>query len=153
MYEKADDFLFTYPNGEHVRDFRKPWARITKAAGGPNRLFHDLRRSGVRGALTIGYGDGASYWAGTFSSSGLIVIFPVQIIFSGNRKNRLLVHATLTIDEIRPLPNQSSSTVALNSSCELNTFTRPCPNLALTFTHNAQKFIRLCDQDPLGIRS
>ena len=54
MNKKADDFLFTYPNGDRVRDFRKPWARITKAAGGPNRFFHDLRRSGVRGIVRSG---------------------------------------------------------------------------------------------------
>jgi integrase len=54
MGKAADDYLFTYPNGDRVRDFRKPWARITKAAGVPNLLFHDLRRSGVRGMVRSG---------------------------------------------------------------------------------------------------
>jgi len=54
MGKAADDYLFTYPNGDRVRDFRKPWAKITKAAGVPDLLFHDLRRSGVRGLRQSG---------------------------------------------------------------------------------------------------
>ena len=54
MGKAADDYLFTYKNGDHVRDFRKPWARITKAAGVLDLLFHDLRRSGVRGMVRSG---------------------------------------------------------------------------------------------------
>ncbi len=46
--KKADDYLFTWPNGDRILDFRAAWKRSTKAAGVPGLLFHDLRRSAVR---------------------------------------------------------------------------------------------------------
>ena len=43
-----DDFLFTWPDGSAIKDFRGAWAKATKAAGVPKLIFHDLRRSAVR---------------------------------------------------------------------------------------------------------
>lgn len=39
---------------DRIHDFRKAWATATKAAGCPARLFHDLRRSGVRNLIRSG---------------------------------------------------------------------------------------------------
>lgn len=39
--------VFHHGDGLPVGDFRKSWARAAKAAGVPNLLFHDLRRSAV----------------------------------------------------------------------------------------------------------
>ena len=52
--KSQDDFLFTYPDGTPVKDFRKPWCRATMAAGVPDLLFHDLCRTGMRNMRRLG---------------------------------------------------------------------------------------------------
>ena len=49
-----DAYVFTWPDGSPILDFRGAWAKATKAAGVPNLLFHDLRRSAVRRMLRRG---------------------------------------------------------------------------------------------------
>lgn len=44
----SDDYLFTWPNGKRIKDFRGAWNKAIKAAGVPDLIFHDLRRSAVR---------------------------------------------------------------------------------------------------------
>jgi len=46
--KQADSYLFTWPNGDQILDFRSAWAKATKAAELPGLMFHDLRRSAVR---------------------------------------------------------------------------------------------------------
>jgi len=47
--DKAPDaYLFTWKDGSPIRDFRGAWSKATKAAGVPELIFHDLRRSAVR---------------------------------------------------------------------------------------------------------
>ncbi len=41
-------FVFTWPSGKPVRDFRGTWDKIAAAAGLPDLLLHDFRRSAVR---------------------------------------------------------------------------------------------------------
>jgi integrase len=43
-----------YRGPECIHDFRNAWAAATKAAGCPGRLFHDLRRTGVRNLIRAG---------------------------------------------------------------------------------------------------
>src|SRR6202022_4272099 len=42
------DYLFTRPHGKRVRDFRGTWDNARTAAGVPDLLFHDLRRTAAR---------------------------------------------------------------------------------------------------------
>lgn len=46
--KKPDDYLFTWPSGDRIMDFRGAWKKATEAADVPGLLFHDLRRSAVR---------------------------------------------------------------------------------------------------------
>ena len=46
--KQPDDYLFTWEDGSPLKDFRDVWDAITKAAGVPGLLLHDLRRSAVR---------------------------------------------------------------------------------------------------------
>jgi integrase len=43
-----DAYLFTWSDGSRIKDFRTTWAKATAAAGVPELIFHDLRRSAVR---------------------------------------------------------------------------------------------------------
>ena len=52
--KKPDDPLFTWQNGDQVRDFRAMWRKITKAAGVPHLIVHDFRRSAARNLLRAG---------------------------------------------------------------------------------------------------
>jgi integrase len=49
-----DDFVFTWNGTRRVKDFRRAWTDLTKAAGVPGLHFHDLRRSAVRGMVRAG---------------------------------------------------------------------------------------------------
>jgi integrase len=40
--------------GHAITDMRKAWATACRMAGVPGRLFHDLRRSGVRDMIRAG---------------------------------------------------------------------------------------------------
>ena len=46
--KKPDDYLFTRENGKRVILFRAAWKSVTKRAGVPGILVHDLRRSAAR---------------------------------------------------------------------------------------------------------
>lgn len=50
----SEDAVFTWANGDPVIDFRGSWAKLTKDAGLPNLLIHDLRRSAVRRMIRKG---------------------------------------------------------------------------------------------------
>lgn len=50
----AEDFVFTWKDGRPVKDFRVSWEKLIKAAGLPELLFHDLRRSAVRNMIRRG---------------------------------------------------------------------------------------------------
>jgi len=51
---RLDCPLIFHRGGRPVREFRKSWASACKAAGVAGRLFHDLRRSGVRNLIRAG---------------------------------------------------------------------------------------------------
>jgi integrase len=48
------DRVFFSDDGSPVQDFKKAWASACKGAGVPGRLFHDLRRSGIRNMTRAG---------------------------------------------------------------------------------------------------
>ncbi len=50
---QMSEFIF-HRNGQPVLEFRKAWRSATKKAGFAGRLFHDLRRSGVRNMIRAG---------------------------------------------------------------------------------------------------
>jgi integrase len=52
--KQPEDFLFTRENGEPVRDMRRTWDALVKAAGLPGLLLHDFRRSAVRNMVRRG---------------------------------------------------------------------------------------------------
>jgi integrase len=53
----SDAFVFTWPDGRQVRDFRETWRQVTEAAGVPELKVHDLRRTGVRNMIRRGVSE------------------------------------------------------------------------------------------------
>jgi integrase len=51
--KQARDFLFTWPNGDQVLDFRVSWRKMCNAAK-VSFLLHDFRRSAVRNMIRAG---------------------------------------------------------------------------------------------------
>src|SRR5271166_1478364 len=56
--ESRDDFVFTWPHGKPIRDFRETWRNACVAAGVPKLLFHDLRRTAARNLRRAGVAEG-----------------------------------------------------------------------------------------------
>jgi integrase len=55
-----DGFVFTWPDGRPVKDFRGTWEKVTDAAGCSGLLLHDLRRTACRNARRIGVSESAA---------------------------------------------------------------------------------------------
>ena len=49
----VSDYVF-HRQGKRVIDFKRVWRSAVKAAGLPHKMFHDLRRSGVRNMIRRG---------------------------------------------------------------------------------------------------
>jgi Phage integrase family len=52
--KEPDAYVFTWPSGKPILDFRVSWAKACKAAGTPGLRFHDLRRSATRNIMRRG---------------------------------------------------------------------------------------------------
>jgi integrase len=58
--KQPEDYVFTRDDGKRkrrIKDFRGTWEAVTAEAGVPNLLFHDLRRTGVRGLVRSGISE------------------------------------------------------------------------------------------------
>ncbi len=49
----VSDYVF-HLRGQRIRDFKRAWRTAVKAAGLPPKMFHDLRRSGIRNMIRRG---------------------------------------------------------------------------------------------------
>jgi integrase len=56
--KSGDDYVFTREDSSRVKYFRRTWKTVTKKAGVPNLLFHDLRRTAARNLRRAGVAEG-----------------------------------------------------------------------------------------------
>jgi integrase len=66
-----DDRVFTRSDGKPVRDFRGAWENACKAAGVPNLLFHDLRRTGARNLRRLGVSESTAMRIGGWKTASV----------------------------------------------------------------------------------
>lgn len=52
--KESDAFVFTWPDGRRVKDFRATWKAACADAGVPGLKVHDLRRTGIRNMIRRG---------------------------------------------------------------------------------------------------
>jgi len=52
--KQPEEHVFTWPSGKPVRDFRSSWVKIVTAAGMPDLLLHDFRRTAARNLVRAG---------------------------------------------------------------------------------------------------
>jgi integrase len=57
MGKQPEDHVFSRTNGSPVLNFRRTWEAVTADAGLPGLLFHDLRRTAVRGLVRSGISE------------------------------------------------------------------------------------------------
>lgn len=55
--KQADDYVFTRADGSRIKSLRYTWEKVTAEVGLPNLLFHDLRRTAVRGLVRSGVSE------------------------------------------------------------------------------------------------
>jgi integrase len=55
--KKPDDYVLT-SDGKPIGDFRKNWKKACSAAGVPDLLLHDLRRTAARNLRRLGESEG-----------------------------------------------------------------------------------------------
>jgi integrase len=56
--KQPDDYVLTDEDGKPIGDFRKNWKKACRAAGVPDLLVHDLRRTAARNLRRLGESEG-----------------------------------------------------------------------------------------------
>lgn len=113
--KKPDDFVFSWEDGQPVRDFRGTWRNVCKAAGVPGLLFHDLRRTAARNLRRAGVAEGVIMKIGgwrtrsVFERYAIVTQADVADVI-GKLQNNKLSDTTLTLEAESTVQRGSSVT-------------------------------------------
>jgi integrase len=99
------DHVFHHDDGSPIGDFRKAWFSACRKAGIGRRLFHDLRRSGIRQMVMAGVDTPTIM---SLSGHRTTSVFLRYAIVGGNQQRDALARAEAYVEAGAPKPNVAS---------------------------------------------
>lgn len=108
----SDDYVFTRSNGSRVKDFRRLWQKTREAAGVPNLLFHDLRRTAARNFRRAGVAEGVIMKIGGWKTRSVFERYAIVAQSDIEEALERLEHKKITKKETPKVHQQQGSVKA-----------------------------------------
>lgn len=105
--KQGDDYVFTREDGKRVKDFRGAWVKACTAAGVPNLMLHDLRRTAARNLRKLKMDESTIMKIGGWRTPSVFRRYNIvseddlveaSRLLDAKRENQEFGHSTATVD-------------------------------------------------------